>query len=105
MTKEKILGESTVSSQWQTTLIREVRPLLEIKKGDRIEFVWKNGEVLLRRAPAQNVDVPLDAPLVSLNGRLGYIVKQPDGSYALVNQGKILWGNLKQWEIEAAKRR
>lgn len=47
---EKKLGTSTVSSQHQTTLIREVRPFLECGPGDTIEFVWKDGDVVIRKA-------------------------------------------------------
>ncbi len=47
---DKVLASSAVSSQWQTHVIREVRSILGLKKGDRIEWVLRNGEIIVRKA-------------------------------------------------------
>ena len=53
MSEEQVLGTSSVSKNWQTAIIREVRPFLSLdpKKGDRIEWVLRNHEIIVRKAP------------------------------------------------------
>lgn len=50
ISNEKTLRTSAVSSQHQTNVIREVRSILGLKKGDRIEWVLRNGEIIVRKA-------------------------------------------------------
>ena len=42
--------------------------------------------------------------LRSLNGRLGYLHKAPDGSWMFVSKHnhKLMWKNLQKWEIREA---
>jgi AbrB family looped-hinge helix DNA binding protein len=47
--KERVLGQTTVSSQNQITLVKEVLPFLEVKAGDEIEFVLNNEEIIIRK--------------------------------------------------------
>ncbi len=47
--KDRVLGSTTVSSQNQITLVKEVLPFLEVKAGDELEFVLRDDEILLRK--------------------------------------------------------
>lgn len=49
-----MLQSATITSKGQTTIPKEIRELLHLQPGDRIDFVLENGRVYL--APA-NVDV------------------------------------------------
>ena len=48
--KEEILDVATVSSKYQVTLTKPIREILGLKAGDRIVFVKKNNEVIIRKA-------------------------------------------------------
>ena len=47
---EKILDVATVTSKFQVTLTKPVREFLKIKEGDRIIFIQKDSEVVIRKA-------------------------------------------------------
>ena len=47
---EKILDVVTVTRKYQITLTKAVREVLNIKEGDRIVFIRKNGEIIIRKA-------------------------------------------------------
>jgi AbrB family looped-hinge helix DNA binding protein len=47
---EKILGMAKVSTKGQTTIPNQVRARFQIKIGDNILFVEKDGELILRKA-------------------------------------------------------
>jgi len=47
---EKILGISKLTSKGQITIPKNVRELLNLKPGDIIVFVEKNGEITIRRS-------------------------------------------------------
>ena len=44
---------STISSKGQITVPLEIRKLLGLKKGDRVEFVVDEKRTILRRAPSR----------------------------------------------------
>lgn len=46
---EKKLCTSKISDNWQTTVQREARAILEVKKGDEIVWILKNGDVMVRK--------------------------------------------------------
>ena len=52
MMTEKKLCKSRISQNWQTTVQREARAILGAKKGDEIEWILKNGEVIVRKKEA-----------------------------------------------------
>ncbi len=47
---ERILGLSNVSKKYQITLTKEVREKLGIKEGDKVVFVEKNGDIVIKKA-------------------------------------------------------
>jgi bifunctional DNA-binding transcriptional regulator/antitoxin component of YhaV-PrlF toxin-antitoxin module len=48
---EKIIGISKVSRGYQITLLEDVRKILGIDKiGDKIIYVEKDGEIIIRKA-------------------------------------------------------
>lgn len=49
MSEEQVLGTSSVSKNYQTAIIREVRPFLKVGKGDRIQWILKDHEIIVRR--------------------------------------------------------
>ncbi len=46
---EEMLDIVVVTRKFQVTLTKEVRNRLEIKEGDRIVFVEKDGEIVIRK--------------------------------------------------------
>jgi AbrB family looped-hinge helix DNA binding protein len=55
---------STLTSKYQATIPRQVRDVLQVGAGDRVEFLIDRGEVRLRKAP------PPDAELQALEATL-----------------------------------
>jgi antitoxin PrlF len=51
------MSTSTLTSKGQTTIPREVRDFLSLRPGDRIEFVVREGEVVLRPATRKITDL------------------------------------------------
>jgi len=47
---ERILGTSKLTSKFQITLIEEARKALELSAGDRVVFLEKDGEIIIRKA-------------------------------------------------------
>ena len=47
---EEILDVVTVTRRYQVTLTKPVREALNIKEGDRIVFIRKNDEIVIRKA-------------------------------------------------------
>lgn len=45
-----VLAVTRIGKYYRTTVPREVRKLLEINEGDRIEWVFEEGRVIVRRA-------------------------------------------------------
>jgi len=45
----KVLGDSKVTSKFQTTIPRAVRRLLDLNSGDRVVFVIQRGNVVLKK--------------------------------------------------------
>ena len=50
MTEERILDVTTVTTRYQITLTKAVRKLLNVEMGDRIVFVKKGDEIVIRKA-------------------------------------------------------
>ena len=50
MVEEKIIGLSKTTSKFMITLTKEVREKLGIKPGDKVLFIEKNGEIIIRKA-------------------------------------------------------
>lgn len=50
MTKEVVLGTASISKNFQTYIISEARPHLDLKKGDHVAFVLRSGKVYIRKA-------------------------------------------------------
>lgn len=50
MTEERILDVATLSSKFQVTLTKPVREKLGLQAGDRVVFVEKDGEIVIRKA-------------------------------------------------------
>ncbi len=50
MAEEKILGMAKVSTKAQVTIPSDVREAFHLKIGDRLLFVKKEGELVLRKA-------------------------------------------------------
>lgn len=48
--EEKILGLSSVTQKYQVTLTKDVREVLGVKPGDKVVFVQRGGEVIVRKA-------------------------------------------------------
>ena len=48
--KEEILDITTVTTRYQITLTKPVRKFLEVELGDRIIFIRKGNEVIIRKA-------------------------------------------------------
>ena len=46
----KILAVTKISSKNLVTIPKEVRLILGVKEGDRIAFILKDGEVIIRKA-------------------------------------------------------
>lgn len=47
---DKFLGKSKVSKNYQTTLKKTVRIMLDLKPGDTLQWIYVNGEVIVRKA-------------------------------------------------------
>ncbi|MFO7967159.1 MAG: AbrB/MazE/SpoVT family DNA-binding domain-containing protein [Archaeoglobaceae archaeon] len=47
---EEIIGLSSATSRYSVTLTKNVRDWLDIKPGDRVAFVERNGEIILRKS-------------------------------------------------------
>ena len=54
MMTETVVGKAKISKAWQIALIREVRPFLNAKPGDKIEYIVENGKVYVRKAQAKS---------------------------------------------------
>jgi len=50
MVKERIIGLSTTTSKFMVTLTKEVREKLGVKAGDKVVFIEKDGEIIIRKA-------------------------------------------------------
>jgi len=50
MGEETILDVATLSSKFQVTVTKPIRKILGLKAGDRIVFIKKNGEIVIRKA-------------------------------------------------------
>jgi len=48
--REKILDAVAVTRRFQVTLTKPVREIIEVKEGDRVVFIEKGGEVVIRKA-------------------------------------------------------
>lgn len=46
---EEIIGHSSATSKYSVTLTKNVRDWLDIKPGDKVAFVERNGEIILRK--------------------------------------------------------
>jgi len=46
---EKILDTVAVTRRFQVTITRPVREVLPVEEGDRLVFIKKNGDVVLRK--------------------------------------------------------
>ncbi len=49
-------SKSKLTSKYQTTIPQEVRELLLLKKGDEVIFEIENGQVVLRKATALDLE-------------------------------------------------
>jgi len=49
MCPEKIIDVVVVTRKYQITLTRDVRIRLKIKEGDKVVFIEKNGEIIIRK--------------------------------------------------------
>jgi AbrB family looped-hinge helix DNA binding protein len=49
-THERVLDVAVITRKSQVTVTKPVRELLGLKEGDRILFILKDGEVVLRKA-------------------------------------------------------
>jgi AbrB family looped-hinge helix DNA binding protein len=47
---EKILDVVQVTRQYQITLTRPIRAALKVTEGDRVVFLEKDGELIIRKA-------------------------------------------------------
>ncbi len=47
---EDIIGLSSATSKYSVTLTKNVRDWLDIKPGDKVAFVERNGEIILRKS-------------------------------------------------------
>ena len=47
---ERIIGLSTTTSKFMVTLTKDVREKLGLKPGDKVIFVEKDGEIVIRKA-------------------------------------------------------
>lgn len=47
---EEIIGLSSATSKYSVTLTKHVRDWLGIKPGDKVAFVERNGEIILRKS-------------------------------------------------------
>jgi AbrB family looped-hinge helix DNA binding protein len=56
---------STITSKGQTTIPQEIRKLLNIQPGDRLNFVVEGGKVYIE---------PATVPVESLSGKYHYLV-------------------------------
>ncbi len=50
MTEEKILGMARISTKAQVTIPTDVREVFHLKVGDKLLFLKKEGELVLRKA-------------------------------------------------------
>ena len=48
--KEEILDVATLSSKFQITITKPVRNSLNLKAGDRVVFIKRGDEIILRKA-------------------------------------------------------
>lgn len=48
--KDKILCKSKISKNYQTTVQREARTILELEPGDTILWILENGKVTVKKA-------------------------------------------------------
>jgi len=51
----EIVGEASVRKKGQVTIPRQVRNLLEVKPGDRILFVSKDNEIVMRKSKTKKL--------------------------------------------------
>jgi len=49
MSSEKMIDIVVVTRKFQITLTKDVRKKLKIKEGDKIVFIEKDGEILIRK--------------------------------------------------------
>ena len=47
---ERIIGLSTTTSKFMVTLTKDVREKLGLKPGDKVIFVEKDGEIVIRKS-------------------------------------------------------
>jgi len=50
MGEESILDVATLSSKFQVTITKPIREKLKLKAGDRVVFIEKDGEIVIRKA-------------------------------------------------------
>jgi AbrB family looped-hinge helix DNA binding protein len=50
MVEERVIGLSKTTSKFMITLTKEVREKLGIKPGDKVLFIERNGEIIIRKA-------------------------------------------------------
>jgi|Deesub1362B_J571_1020462.scaffolds.fasta_scaffold00060_105 AbrB family looped-hinge helix DNA binding protein len=48
--KEEILGVATLSVKHQITITKPIRKILGLNPGDRVVFIRKDNEIILRKA-------------------------------------------------------
>ena len=48
-----ILARTRIGKGYRTTVPREVRKLLELREGDEIEWVFNNGEIIIKKVSKQ----------------------------------------------------
>ena len=49
MSSEKMIDIVVVTRKFQITLTKDVREKLKVKEGDKIVFIEKDGEILIRK--------------------------------------------------------
>jgi len=48
--RERILDVTAVTGRYQITLTKPVRELLKVEIGDRVVFIERDGEIIIRKA-------------------------------------------------------
>jgi len=43
-----VLAKTRVDKQYRTTVLREVRRILEVSKGDPIEWIYEDGKIVVK---------------------------------------------------------
>jgi len=47
---ERVLDVVKITRKFQITLTKDIRERLKVKEGDKIIFIEKNGEIIIRKA-------------------------------------------------------